>query len=267
MSTTHPTSAHPTSAHPAGAPAPAITYHLPAHRVPRIDHVPPAEAADPWVIAPDDAHRLLAGAPWRRLVVLGDSVPAGVGDPVDGYLDLSWADRVAAALDRVNPGLSYLNVAERELRAAEVRQLQLGPAMAFRPDLAVVVCGGNDMLSRSFDAASVEYELEIMISRLREQGADVVTFGLFDLSKTSFIPDEMRDGLRQRLHLLGDVTRQVSRRHGGIHVDFLTHPVGADDTAYSADKLHANRRGHAVVATETIRWLGSTLRWQLRPAG
>jgi lysophospholipase L1-like esterase len=219
-----------------------------------------AEQADPWCLTAEQADQHLAGAPWRRLVVMGDSVAAGVGDPVDGYADLSWADRLAESLHRVTGATSYLNLGERELRAAEVRQLQVAPAVAFAPDLAVVVCGGNDMLRRSFDAEAVQFELELIIGRLAEAGADIVTFGLFDLSQTAFVPDGMRAGLQERTHRLGEVTRRVSQSHGGVHVDFNRHPKSGDQLIYSEDKVHVNRRGHAIVAAETIRSLGEHLR-------
>src|SRR5204863_61770 len=52
--------------------------------------------ADPFRLRPGEAERLLDGHPWTRFAVLGDSIAEGVGDAVDGYGDLGWADRVAA---------------------------------------------------------------------------------------------------------------------------------------------------------------------------
>src|SRR5215470_4382308 len=42
------------------------------------------EAADPWCLADGEASRLLAGHPWRRFAVLGDSVAEGVFEPTEG---------------------------------------------------------------------------------------------------------------------------------------------------------------------------------------
>ena len=50
-------------------------------------------ADDRYCLAAGAAKELLAGAPSRRFVVLGDSIAAGLGDQVDGYGDRSWADR------------------------------------------------------------------------------------------------------------------------------------------------------------------------------
>ncbi len=43
------------------------------------------EATDPYTLRDGEAAALLAGHPWRRFVVLGDSVAEGCCEPVDGY--------------------------------------------------------------------------------------------------------------------------------------------------------------------------------------
>ena len=86
---------------------------------------------------------LLSGARWRRVAVLGDSIAEGVREPLDGYRDLSWIDRIAAPLRDAAPDLALLNLGRRNLLAAEVRASQLAPALAFRPDLAIVRRAGT----------------------------------------------------------------------------------------------------------------------------
>jgi lysophospholipase L1-like esterase len=211
------------------------------------------ELQDPHCLAPDVLAGLLSGSPWSRLVVMGDSIAAGVGDPVPGYLDASWADRLAAAL-APSRDLAYRNLGVRELLASEIRDGQLDDAVAFRPDLAVVSAGANDMLRRAFDADHVAQELDRMLGALSNQGALVVTFGLLDLSRTSFVPDGMRAGLRKRLQRLNATTAAVTERHGGVHVDFYDHPA-LDDALWSADMIHPNRRGHACIATSVVEAL------------
>lgn len=241
--TATPTISPPTAATGTGRPGPAT-----ARR----------EAADPHCLTDEQARAALAGAPWHRLVVMGDSIAAGIGDPVDGYRDLPWAERLAGSLRAATGSLAYLNLGMRGVRAGEARAHQLDRALAFAPDLAVVACGANDALRRSFSPPAVEAEIEAVVGPLHAAGALVVTFGVFDLSTTSFVPAERRSGLRARLHALGDLTRAVARRHGGVHVDFLGHPA-TDDDLFSDDRIHVNRRGHAIVAAETVRSLGHHL--------
>ena len=219
-----------------------------------------SEANDAHCLGRDQADALLAGAPWRRLLVMGDSIAVGVGDPVAGYADLSWADRLAAALGRVAGGgpPATMNLGRVGARVAEVRSGQLDAALAFRPDLAVVAAGANDAIGRSFDAPAVTAGLDAVVGALRGAGALVVTFGCFDLGRTSFLPPERRPALTARLGALGRLTESVARRHGGVHVDFLRHPAMGDGLV-GADRLHPNRRGHAIVAAEVTRALGARL--------
>lgn len=213
------------------------------------------EASDPRCLPPGQAHALLDGAPWRRLVVLGDSVAEGLGDPVDGYQHRPWADRLAEALRRHRPDLAYLNLGRRGLLAAQVRVRQLAPALAFGPDLAVVTCGGNDMFSPAFDVDAVQSEVEAVVRALRGCGVYVVTMGLFDITR-AVRPDP---AVRRHLYQLSALTRRVARRNGALYVDLTTHPASADPGLYSRDRLHVNARGHAVAAAEVIRSLGSHL--------
>src|SRR5258705_5955616 len=123
------------------------------------DHASTVEAKDPYCLRSGEAAALLKDHPWRRFVVLGDSIAEGVGDPVDGYANQGFADRIAAELSCQRPDLVYLNLGARSLRAAQVRAAQIGPALAFEPDLALLACGGNDALRPSFDPDAMDREV------------------------------------------------------------------------------------------------------------
>jgi lysophospholipase L1-like esterase len=205
------------------------------------------EADDPYCLRPDEAGALLAEAPWRRLVVLGDSITVHPGDPVDGYRDHTWVQRLAGSL----PLDECLNLGVAGARLAEIRAGQLSRALAFRPDLAVVAGGANDALRRSFTPEGVAWELEQLIGPLGGAGALVVTFGCFDVGRSAQLPADQRAALSDRIRTLGRVTEEVGRRYGGVHVDFADHPAQAGGVL-SADLLHINVRGHAVVGAEVI---------------
>jgi lysophospholipase L1-like esterase len=193
-------------------------------------------------------------APWRRLAVFGDSVAEGVGDPVLGYREVSWADRTAQALAAAGP-IAYLNLGERGLVAAEIRRTQLERVLAFAPDLAVVSAGANDALRRSFDPVVTEHELDAIVGPLAGAGCLVVTFGFLDLSRVAPVAEGVREEMRRAIVSVNALTRSVTRRHHGLHVDFFAHPaLGA--SMFSADRVHPNRRGHAYIASDLIRALG-----------
>jgi lysophospholipase L1-like esterase len=215
------------------------------------------ESEDPYCLRPGESAELLAGHPWRRFVVLGDSVAEGLCEPLDGYSELQWADRLAAELSATAPGLEYLNLGVSGLRAHEIHATQLAPALGFRPDLALVVGGGNDAFSARYDADRVDAELDAMITALQATGADVITLGMFDVSASPAIQGWLRPGLHQRMRLLSERTRALAERHGTIHVHLTTHPLSTDPGLYSSDGRHGNARSDAVAAAETIRLLGA----------
>jgi lysophospholipase L1-like esterase len=202
---------------------------------------------------------LLRGAPWRRVAVLGDSIAEGVREPHGGYLDLSWIDRIAEPLRAVAPGLTVMNLGQRDLLAAEVRERQLGAALGFRPDLAIVAAGGNDALRRSFAPDRVVCELDAIVAPLRRAGADVLMIELLDIVASGLVPHEYAVPLDERMRALAEVTRAVAARHDAMLVEMRGHPASADPGVYSSDRLHLNARGHAIVATEAVRVLSAAL--------
>jgi hypothetical protein len=216
---------------------------------------PPAEADDDYCLRPGEADRLLAGHPWCRFAAVGDSIAEGIGEPLAGYPDQSWVDRVAAELARHQPQLAHLNLGRRDTPAAQVRAAQLAPALAFAPDLALVACGGYDSLRQEFDPLAVDGEIRAVVAAFRERGCDVVTVGMFDGSRNHALPDRFRPWLRQRMQELADRTRRIADDLGTLHVDLFGHPASGENI-YSADGRHGNRRGHAIAAAETIRRLG-----------
>jgi lysophospholipase L1-like esterase len=191
------------------------------------------------------------------LVVLGDSVAAGLREPVDGYRDLSTADRFAEALGVHQPALVYRNLAVRDLRAEEIRDQQLAQALALEPDIAIVSAGGNDALRRSFDPAAVGAQLHGLIAGLQAHGALVVTIGLFDLARSGLVPDPYAEPMAERFDALDAVTSAIALDRGAVHVDNHHHPLAADPSIYASDRMHGNNRGHAIAATNLFHALAA----------
>ncbi|WP_405062080.1 SGNH/GDSL hydrolase family protein [Kribbella sp. NBC_01505] len=214
------------------------------------------EETDPYCLAFGESEELLAGHPWRRFVVLGDSVAEGLCEPVEGYSDLQWADRIAHELGPI----AYLNLGVSGLRTREILATQLEPAVAFGPDLALVVGGGNDAFPATYDADRVDRELTEMITRLQDAGADVMTLGMFDVSYSPAVLDWLRPGLRQRMRTLSDRTAALAAKLGTIHVNLTDHPLSTAPTLYSSDGRHGNARSDAVATAETLRQLSHHLK-------
>ncbi|TDW17026.1 SGNH/GDSL hydrolase family protein [Kribbella kalugense] len=217
------------------------------------------EATDPYCLRPGESAKLLTGHPWRRFVVLGDSVAEGLCEPVDGYSKLQWADRIASELRAVQPELAYLNLGVSGLRTREILATQLEPALLFGPDLALVVGGGNDAFPATYDAERVDRELALMITTLQGAGADVMTLGMFDISYSPAVVDWLRPGLRQRMRTLSNHTAALAAEFGTIHIHLTDHPLSTDPTLYSPDGRHGTARSDAVATAETLRALADHL--------
>jgi lysophospholipase L1-like esterase len=219
----------------------------------------PAEAADPYCLRDGEADRLLAGHPWTRFAVLGDSIAEGLGDSYDGYPDVPWCDRIAAELKRLQPALEYLNLGKSMTRSVVVRSTQLPVALEFKPDLALAACGHADMLLPGHDPARAERELRAIVTALTAQGCDVITVGIFDGSYAKNLPELFVATRRKRIHENSRRTRQVAEDLGTLHVELTWHPASHDADLYSKDPRHGTKRSDAIAAAETVRMLGAHL--------
>ncbi|MGF1426889.1 SGNH/GDSL hydrolase family protein [Kitasatospora sp. LaBMicrA B282] len=227
--------------------------------VPSDRPTPAGEADDPYCLTEGEAARLLTGHPWRRFAVLGDSVAEGLGEPTPGYPPQPWAERIAVELRLLAPDMRYFNLGWRNTPAAAVRAGQLPEALAFRPDLALVACGGFDALRSGYDAEAVTAELRAIVAALREQGAQVLTVGMFDGSRSPLVPEQYREPLRERLHSLSARTAEVAAELGALHFDLTAHPASDRRDVYSSDGRHGSGRSHAIAAAAAVRRLGAHL--------
>lgn len=230
-----------------------------ATEIPQRTEIPDPEAQDPYVLSPAEESELLAGHPWSRFVMLGDSVAKGMGDPTEGYLTVTWGGRVAAALASERDGVTYANLAKHRAKAADIRDSQLGPALDLEPDLVAIVGGGNDVLAEEFDdIAPVKAALDNVVMALTDTGATVLTYETLDFPRA--FPDPAFEEFNRRLLDLYAATREIARERGTVHVDCYTQPWSAERYCFSADLQHPTMRAQALAASATIRALGEHLR-------
>jgi lysophospholipase L1-like esterase len=190
--------------------------------------------------------------PYHRYVAVGDSSTEGLNDPdgAGGYR--GWADRLAGRIAASQGSVLYANLAIRGRRTGRIREEQLGPAMAMRPDLVTLFSGTNDVVARRFDRGWVAAEIELMHRAVIGRGATLLTFTLPDL--TPVMP--LGRLVAARVAALNDSLRDISARSGALLVDLAEHPVASDPRLWSADRLHANSQGHARMAEAFADALG-----------
>jgi lysophospholipase L1-like esterase len=229
-----------------------------ATEIPQLMQIPAVEAQDPYVVSPAEASELLAGHPWSRFAVLGDSIAKGMGDPTEGYVTATLEGRVAAALARERDGFTYANLARHRAKAADIRDSQLGPALDLEPDLVAIIGGGNDLLAEEFDIAPVKAAIDDIVVALTDAGATVVTYETVDFPRA--FPDPAFEEFNRRLLDLYEATREIAWERGTVHVDIYREPWAAERYCFSADLQHPTMRAQALAASSTIRALGERLR-------
>lgn len=185
-------------------------------------------------------------------MAIGDSSTEGLIDPdgQGGYR--GWADRLAIELSRSSPDLLYANLAVRGRLVRQVRDEQLAPALALRPDLATVFAGVNDLLRPTVDLAAVVGDLEEVYGSLREAGATVLTITVPDPSRV--MPVARR--LAPRIAAYNAAVRLAAERTGVLLVDVGSSEVAGDPRLWSEDRLHANSLGHERIAAALADRLG-----------
>jgi lysophospholipase L1-like esterase len=212
------------------------------------------EATDPFCLDQADAVALLAGAPWGRYAVIGDSLSAGTGDPTPGYRDQGWSDRVAEVLRYVRPDLDYLNVSEIGATTAQTLENQAARMVEFSPDLLHVPCGANDIVRRKPDFGEIERTLRQMYDVAEGTGALLTTFTLGRAYVVPVFPD-----WPERVAAVNEIVRGLASAYGAIVVDMWDHPVNDRDNLLSEDRIHFSTSGQAVMAAEMVKNLASSL--------
>ncbi len=181
--------------------------------------------------------------PGLRLVALGDS---SITAPGVDQVDDAWVRRVAHALtDRYFVHLHA--VAKGGSKASEVLAEQLEPALALRPDIAIVSVAANDAI-RGVPPSRFRLELDEIVGSLVEAGARVVVVGVGDIGSIPRLPRFLRWYLTKRSAVFDQVSADIAARYpGAVKVDVrgeLSKAFWAEQTMFSGDRFHASSHGH-----------------------
>ena len=181
-----------------------------------------------------------------RLAVLGDSI--------------AWGQGAARAEDRLAPRM--LNGLGAHGHAATSRVVavpgarssglaaQVDAALPWRPDVAVVVIGANDLTHLEPVEAAVR-ALAHAVRRLRARGCEVVVAPAPDLSAVPHVPVFLRDVVRAAGERLRSLQAAAVVAEGGLVADrdqVGSRAFATDPTLFSGDRFHPSSRGYAVIA-------------------
>ena len=197
--------------------------------------------------APPDADRTYKKGHGDRLdlVLLGDSIAAGLG--ADHPSDTLGA-RLAKGLAKQSGRAVRLRTAARVGAETSMlaEQLESLPP-SYRPDVAVVVVGGNDVTHRIPVTDSVS-QLSAAVVALQERGAAVVVGTCPDLGALRPVPQPLRALGSRASRQLAAAQRDAVIKLGAHAVElhavvgpfFITNP----DEMFSLDRFHPSSMGY-----------------------
>lgn len=185
-----------------------------------------------------------AGPP-LQLLLLGDSIAAGLGaerrkDTLGARLARGLAVRVR------RPVALHTAAVVGSESSALAGQLDALPE-DYRPDVAVIVIGGNDVTHR-VPVASAAADLEKAILRLTAMEAAVVVGTCPDLGALRSVPQPLRSLGSRMSRQLAAAQAEVSVRNGA-HAVSLAHVVGPffitnPEEMFSLDRFHPSALGY-----------------------
>lgn len=179
------------------------------------------------------------------LLVLGDSIAAGLGaDRPRDALGPQLARRVARRTHRAVRLTTRAQVgAESSMLAGQLADLPGG----YRPDVAVIVVGGNDVTHRVRVSSACD-ALGETIGLLRGLGAEVVVGTCPDLGALRPVPQPLRS-LAQRASRQLAVAQRETALGLGAHAVSLADVVGPfflaqPDEMFALDRFHPSSAGY-----------------------
>lgn len=173
-----------------------------------------------------------AQAPERVIVVLGDSLTAGLGVTADEAFPARLQERLRRegyAYRVVNAGVSG------DTTAGGLRRVDW--VLRARPAVVLVALGANDGL-RGLPVSQLKSNLRAIVERLTAQGARVLLAGMR-------VPPNYGDRYAREY---AEAFAEVARREKTPLMPFLLDGVAAEARLSQPDGIHPNAAGHRVIA-------------------
>jgi lysophospholipase L1-like esterase len=99
---------------------------------------------------------------------------------------------------------------------------------------------------------AIQREVDAIVATLHAIRCRIVMVAPLDISRSDAVSGDRRARWHSLIEAMGVLNERVARRHGALLLDFRGDPAAADASIYSADGIHLNARGHALVAERTI---------------
>ncbi|HEV2798836.1 MAG TPA: SGNH/GDSL hydrolase family protein, partial [Nocardioides sp.] len=177
---------------------------------------------------------------------------------------IAWGQGAARQEDRLGPRLQaalqqhgvVVDPRVFAVPGARSRDLarQVDQAVAWQPELVLVVIGANDLTHREPVADAVR-ALSHAVRRLREVGAEVVVAPAPDLGAVPHVPVSLRAVVREASNDLRRRQAAAVLAEGGpvAAQDGRTSTAfAADPSMFSADRFHPSSAGYAAIADAVL---------------
>lgn len=206
--------------------------------------------------------------PTVRVLVLGDSLSEGVGDPAPGSrgrLLHGWVHHLRELAAGVGVDLQPVVLARRGAHVGHVVFHQLAEVPEGHYDVAVLLVGFNDVVHRELDVARFARGHEVAAAELAVRAPVFVLGTLHDLTRTLPLPSGLRAVVRRNIADVNTAVRATAARSGALLLDLEALQGRVGRSTISVDLLHPTRSGHQQIAAEVARLLAGA--GVLPPAG
>lgn len=180
-----------------------------------------------------------------ELLLLGDSIAAGLGaDRKKQTFGAQLARRVSKRTERA---VRLHTAAVVGSESSALRSQLAGLPAGYRPHVAVIVVGGNDVTHLVRHSEAVKH-LREAITALRERGCEVVVGTCPDLSALSAVPQPLRSLAGRSSRLLATAQREAALELGARVVSLadVVGPffVSQPDAMFAEDRFHPSGTGY-----------------------
>jgi lysophospholipase L1-like esterase len=180
-----------------------------------------------------------------RFIVLGDSAAAGIGDSDKHGNNFGWGYYLARA---IQSPLVYSNISRPGAQSQEILDVQLKHALDFKPDLAAVIVGGNDLLRNGFSPQKFHHNLRKIVGALSSQNCTVMLLELHDPNKLLKLPKTLAGILDRRINMVNAITRAVAQEFSTKLLQTRTISDIYSKDMWHVDRMHPSKKGHQYLA-------------------
>jgi lysophospholipase L1-like esterase len=144
--------------------------------------------------------------------------------------------------------LVYVNFSRPGAQSVEVLDTQLPKALHYKPDIAAVIVGGNDLLRNGFSPESFYQNLRKIVSSLHELDVQILLLQLHDPTEILPLPQILARVLRRRVNAVNAATFAVAREFNAhvLHTRKIENIY--ERKVWHIDRMHPSKFGHQMIA-------------------